>query len=43
MNTFFLSLYILAWPAVSAVVLAVLVIAVAKDYRNAVRTGQDVV
>lgn len=43
MNSLFLSLYILAWPVVSAVLLAVLVFAVANDYRQAKRTGQDVV
>lgn len=43
MNSLFLSLYILAWPVISAVLLAVLVVAVAKDYRQARRTGQDVV
>jgi len=43
MDTLFLSLYILAWPAISAVILAVLVFAVVKDYRDAARTGHDVV
>lgn len=43
MDTLFLTLYILAWPAVSAIILAVLIVAVAKDYRDAARTGQDVV
>jgi cytochrome oxidase assembly protein ShyY1 len=43
MNPLFLSLYILVWPVISAVVLAVLVYAVVKDYRDAARSGQDVV
>jgi hypothetical protein len=43
MNPNFLSLYILAWPVISAVVLAVLLFAVVKDFRQAKRTGQDVV
>lgn len=43
MNPLFLSLYILAWPLISAVILAVLLIAVTNDYRQARRTGQDVV
>ncbi len=43
MNSLLLSLYILVWPTISAILLAGLVIAVAKDYRAARRTGQDVV
>lgn len=43
MNTFWLSLYILIWPAISAILLAMLVVAVTKDYRTARRNGEDVV
>jgi len=43
MNTLFLSLYILAWPVVSAIILAVLIFAVTKDYREAAHAGKDVV
>lgn len=43
MNTFWLSLYILIWPAITATLLAVLVVAVTIDYRNARRKGEDVV
>lgn len=43
MNTFWLSLYILIWPTISAILLAVLVVAVISDYRNARRKGEDVV
>lgn len=43
MNPLFLSLYILVWPVMSAIILAVLIVAVNRDYRAARRTGQDVV
>lgn len=43
MNPVFLSIYILIWPVLSAIVLAVLTVAVIRDYRNARRTGDDVV
>lgn len=43
MSPTLLSLYILVWPVISAVILAILIFAVANDYRQAKRTGQDVV
>lgn len=43
MNAFLLSLYILIWPALTAVLLVVLSVAVAHDYREARKNGTDVV
>ncbi len=43
MSPFLLSLYILVWPLISAIILAVLIGAVVIDYRNARRKGEDLV
>lgn len=43
MSPFLLSLYVLVWPVISAIVLIVLIVGVIHDYREARRTGQDVV
>lgn len=43
MSAFLLSLYILVWPAVTAVLLVVLSVAVVRDYRQARKDGTDVV
>ncbi|MFC3337627.1 putative transporter small subunit [Paracandidimonas soli] len=43
MSTFLLTAYILVWPLVSAVLLAVLCIALWRDAREAKRLGQDLV
>jgi len=43
MNAFFLSLYILIWPAITAVLLVILTVAVVHDYRQARKDGNDVV
>jgi len=43
MSALLLSSYILVWPVVCSVILAVLVMAVVRDYRAARRNGEDVV
>jgi len=43
MSPFLLSIYILVWPVISAIVLIVLTVGVIKDYRDARRRGEDVV
>ncbi len=43
MNAFFLSLYILVWPAITAILLIILTVAVVHDYRQARKSGKDVV
>lgn len=43
MNTTILTLYVLVWPALSALVLATLVWAVWKDIRRAKRSGKHLV
>lgn len=43
MTTFFMTLYILMWPAIALVVLTVLSIGVYKDFRDAKREGRMVV
>lgn len=43
MNTTLLTIYVLIWPALSALVLAALVHGVWKDIRNAKRSGKHLV
>ncbi|MER7011976.1 putative transporter small subunit [Saccharopolyspora sp. NPDC000359] len=43
MNDLLLTAYILAWPALTAIVLIVLCVAVAKDHRNAKKNNRSVV
>ncbi len=43
MNVFALTAYILVWPALTAVVLAVIVTAVIRDYRHAKHSGSEMV
>lgn len=43
MSPLFLSVYILIWPAITAVLLVLLTAAVIRDYRNARKSGTDVV
>jgi hypothetical protein len=43
MNTYLLSVYILVWPAISAVILYVLCRGVAKDIRDASRENRELV
>ena len=43
MNTTILTLYVLVWPVMSALVLAVLALGVWKDMRKAKRKGEHLV
>lgn len=43
MSTAILTAYILVWPTITAVVLAVLCVAVAKDHREAKKNNTTVV
>ncbi|GAA5236454.1 putative transporter small subunit [Verticiella sediminum] len=43
MNTTLLLLYILVWPALSAGILALLCVALWRDWREAKRTGAEMI
>ncbi len=43
MSTFFMTLYILMWPAMALVVLAALSVGVYRDFRQAKKEGRMVV
>ncbi|MGN0920983.1 MAG: putative transporter small subunit [Cellvibrio sp.] len=43
MESLLLGSYILVWPVISSVVLAVIVVATLRDFRCAKREGRDVV
>ena len=43
MNELLLSAYILVWPAVAAIILLMLFVAVFRDYHAARKTGEDMV
>lgn len=43
MNTWVLTTYILIWPLISLLVLALIVVATVRDIRKARREGRDVV
>lgn len=38
-----LTLYILVWPVISAVILAVLIVALWRDLKQAKRTGESMI
>jgi len=43
MTTAFLTLYVLVWPVIVAVVLAIIVRAFIKEWRDARRAGRDII
>ena len=43
MNELALSAYILVWPAIAALILAILIVSVIRDYRAAKESGEDMV
>lgn len=43
MSSFWLTLYILVWPVISAGVLGLLLISLARDWRKARKSGRDMV
>lgn len=43
MNTLLFAAYVLVWPAISTAILAILLIAVWRDYRSAKEEGRELI
>jgi hypothetical protein len=43
MSSFYLTIYVLIWPVIAAIVMAVLCVSLFRDVRKAKREGKDLV